>query len=159
MGGARLRNIIGQIEQKYSHVSISGSNFTDHGCAVKFDNLSDYIALRSELLCKNPESMCDCIVFKASDGIVIGAIELKVETKARRAMNQLTNGAKLALGILQEICGSKPKRILYILLLHNGGWHPSEIRKIAKGVEIEGKRYKINTQRCGYSFYKIITNK
>ena len=154
-----MRNIIEQIEQKYSHVSISGSNFTDHGCTVKFDNLSDYIALRSEFLCKNPENMCDCIVFRASDGIIIGAIELKIETKARRAMNQLANGIKLALGILQEICGNKPKRMLYIILLHNGGWHQSEIRKISKGIVIEGKKYHINMQRCGYSFYKAIANK
>jgi hypothetical protein len=154
-----LRDIIKQIGQKYDHVSISGSSFTDHGCTVKLDNLGDYIALKSEFLCKNPESMCDCIVFKANDGIIIGAIELKVETKARRAMNQLANGAKLSLGILQEICGSKPKRIIHIILLHNGGWHQSEIRKISKGIVIDGKRYNINMQRCGYSFHKAIANK
>ena len=77
MGSDGLREVIEQIKQSFDHAVIKGSVFSDEDCSIKLDGLNNCVALKSELISQNPNKMCDCIIFKSNDGIIIGIVEMK----------------------------------------------------------------------------------
>jgi len=145
-------SIINCIEHNFKNAIIP--KCSEHGCSLKLDDLSNYVVLKGENVCKS-QPICDCIIFLENTNI-IGIIELKSKTAHSSEIEaKLTNGSKIALEIL-KMCNDIKCKFYHIVLAKR--WRSSEYRVITqKKIKIEGKKYNIIPKRCGTYFSAVIT--
>ncbi|MDI6864382.1 MAG: hypothetical protein QMC88_01840 [Thermodesulfovibrio yellowstonii] len=130
----------------------------DMGCELRINNLSNYVILKGEKICKD-RKMCDCIIFIGENNtIIIGIVELKNKTiHANDIIKKLTHGSEIALDILKK-CSNNHMKFYFCHIVLGKRWDSSEHKVITnKKIIIRGKKYNILTMKCGVSISKAIS--
>lgn len=146
--------ILNWIKSKYNSAVVT--RCSEKGCELKLNGLRSCVALKGEVICQD-RKICDYIIFKINNTIIIGIVELKSKTAHPGEIEEkLTNGSKIALNILTECNNSSAKYKFYFLVLHKGlgssGFRALSNRKIT----VEGKRCNLVLKRCGVAFSDVI---
>lgn len=146
--------ILNRIKNNYNHAVVT--RCSEKGCELKLDSLKNYVVLKGEVICQG-QKICDYIIFKINNSIIIGIVELKSRTAHPGEIEEkLTNGSITALNILTKCNNSSTKYKLYFLVLckrfNSSGFRALTNRKITVG----GKKYNLILKRCGVAFSDVI---
>lgn len=130
----------------------------DNGCTLRLNDLNDYIIMKGERICID-RKMCDCIIFKNNNIIIIGIVELKSKNPHVNDIEEkLNNSSAKAIEIFEQYCERNIKfELCHIVLAKR--WKPPEYDLIkSKKIRIRGKRYDIIPKKCGDSFSTLISS-
>jgi len=135
-----------RIKDKFPKAVINDTQLSEKGQKypkIIFAGLSNLVALKGELLIENyayleaylkansphikekshRPKICDCIVFKFNDDVIIGVIELKGRNiDIDKIEGQLGNGKILALKIINDIKSKPPANDNIIVLISSFGY-------------------------------------
>ena len=142
---------------------------SEAGCNLRLDNLGSFVALKGEIIIRNPcfndlvsnlikkpgddPRICDYIIIKANGDIIVGLIELKShKPSASIIKEQLENGSKIALELLKNQMFTFPKHNFFPVVLAQS-WNSTVFRKLSDNSVMDTR---IIPKKCGDSFYEII---
>ncbi|MDQ1328723.1 MAG: hypothetical protein QG641_2008 [Candidatus Poribacteria bacterium] len=142
---------------------------SEAGCNLRLDNLGSFIALKGEIIIKNPcfndlvsnlvkkpgdnPRICDYIIIKANGDIIVGLIELKShKPSASIIKEQLENGSKIALELLKNLMFTFSKHNFFPIVLAQS-WNATVFRKLSDSYVMDTR---IIPKKCGDSFVEII---
>ena len=115
--------------------------------------------LKGEKICSD-RKICDCIIFvNQNNTLIVGIIELKSKhIDASGIKEQLTNGSKSALKILEKCPDTYNKSEFYPIVLAKG-WGRTSRSAMLRNTKIQfgSKERRIITKKCGDSFLEIIS--
>lgn len=135
--------IVNRIKDQFPKAVINNTQLSEKGRKVIFEGLIDFVALKGEILrddyledyLKNNSpyieqkshkpKICDCIIFKFNDNVIIGIIDMKGQNPdADEIKGQLGNGKILAFKIMDDVKAKTPKieNFIFMILTKAGGY-------------------------------------
>ena len=129
----------------------------ESGCELSLVGIRNHIMLKGEKL--SNEMVCDCIIFKKNNTLVIGLVELKSKTlHVRDIYKKLVNGAKIATSILSKYKKAIEEIKLIPVVLHKS-IDPMETRELGQKkytIKHGGQNLYIRSRKCGTRFSELI---
>jgi len=129
--------IVNLIKDKYPKAVIENTQLSEKGHKspkVIFDGLLNFVALKGETLRddylkdylkRNSQTfkICDCIIFKFNDDVIIGVIEMKGKNPdSDEIKEQLGNGKILAFKVMDDVKSKPPANENFIFLISAMGY-------------------------------------
>lgn len=160
-------NIVDKIRTNFNKAGVT--KCSESGCNLRLDNLGSFIAIKGEIIVKNPSfndlvnnliknpgddpRICDYLIFKANGDIIVGLIELKSHKPSASVIKeQLENGSKIALELSKNLMFTFSKHNFFPIVLAQS-WDTTVFRKLSDSYVMDTK---IIPKKCGDSFAEII---
>jgi len=152
-------SVIDCINIEFADKTIKRCSEKGTGCKLKLDASYEHVILKGEKIC-NDRKICDCIIFvNRDDTIIVGIVELESKhIDASAIEEQLMNGSKIALKILEKCPDTYSESNFYPIVLAKG-WGRASEHAVMKNIRIQfgSKKRRIITKKCGDSFLEMIS--
>jgi hypothetical protein len=136
-------NFVNLIKYMFPKAVIDDPQISEHSRKVIFAGLSNFVALKGEELVNNylenylknnsryikqkshKPQICDCIIFKFNDDVIIGIIDMKGKNPdSGEIEGQLGNGKILAFKVMDDVNAKLPvaDNFIFLILTKPGGY-------------------------------------
>jgi len=155
--------IVDLIKNKFPKAVIKETQLSEKGHKspkVIFDRLVNFVALKGEILRddylkdylkRNSQTfkICDCIIFKFNDDVIIGIIEMKGKNPdSDEIKEQLGNGKILAFKVMDDVKAKPPTNDNFIFLISTLSYSRLKV----SGNRRNKQKHKLKINGCPVTF-------
>lgn len=95
-----------------------------------------------------PEKMCDCIIFRNDNKIII--VELKSSSlSVGKIIEKFTNSGKKSISLINSLDRTIKFDLFFVLLAKNYSNQSAYLRLRRSVIKIHGKKYPLKLKKCG----------